>query len=612
MSKRTGDALAGLRPLLPLLALLGLAPVTGAATGPVEARIEPRELAQDERLRLTIRAEAEAQPPRLDPPAADFDFEIVGRSQSQQTSMTFAGGVVQARHAVDWELTLAPRRAGTLTIPPFSVTIGPDKLQTAPFTVKVSAPGSRARGRPLTPQRPQPAPPGAAWRGWERDLWLEVQVDRRRPWMGEQVTASVHLVSPVGVIGIEGFKPPAYDGFWAEPLEIPRQLEPRRRTVNGIPLVSFLVQRIALFPTRAGKLVIAPFQADVTVQVLSGNRLFDPLRSVERVRRRSAAVELDVRPLPAGAPAGFESVNVGGLALELTPSEHTLPAGEPLALRLTARGEGNVRAWSLPPLPPIAGTRRFEPTSSEQLAPSRGRVAGSRTVETLLVPERAGDLFIPPISLPWFDVKSGRYQIARTAALRVPITAGAGGAASAPGAAALTAELRPIRSGDPLARSGAPPWRGPLFALLLLVPPGGFAVLLASERLRERARRDAPARRVRGAVRAARRRLSSAERRLTAGDAPGFAGEVEQALRGYAADKLGRPVNGLTRDALAAALADAGAHAPAVRALLETLDACDAARYGGAGPEAPLLAAAADAIVHLEEADWTAGEEARA
>jgi hypothetical protein len=610
MSTRTGDAFAGRRSLLLLVALLGLAPALGAAAGAVEARIAPRALAQDERLRLTIRAEAEAQPPRLDPPAADFDFEIVDRSQSQQTSMTFAGGVVQARHAVEWELTLAPRRAGTLTIPSFWVTIGPDKHATTPFTVKVAAPGGRARLAPSP--RAQPAPPGAAWRGWERDLWLEVQVDRVRPWMGEQVTASVFLVSPVGVIGIEGFKPPAYDGFWAEPLEIPRQLEPRRRTVNGIPLMAFLVQRIALFPTRAGKLVIAPFQADVTVQVLSGNRLFDPFRSVEQVRRRSAAVELDVRPLPAGAPPGFESVNVGGLALELTTSERTLPAGEPLALRLTARGEGNVRAWSLPPLPPIAGTRRFAPTSSEQLAASRGHVAGSRTVETLLVPERAGELVIPPVSLPWFDVKSGRYQIARTAELRVPITGGAAGAASAPIAAALTAELRPIRSGDALARRGAPPWGGALFALLLLVPPGGFAALLASERLRERARRDAPARRVRGAVRSARRRLSAAARRLRAGDAPGFVGEVERALTGYAADKLGRPVTGLRRDALAAALAGAGAHPPAVRALLAALEACDEARFGGAAPGEPLLAAAADAMVLLEEADWTAGAGERA
>lgn len=423
--------------------------------------------------------------------------------------------------------------------------------------------------------------------------------------MGQQITASVYLLSPVGVLRIDGLKPPPYDGFWAETLLVPQRLEPERRVVNGIPLHAFLVQRIALFPTRAGKLRIDPFQADVTVLVLSGNRSFDPFRSVEQARRRSAAVELDVRPLPPGPPAGFESVNVGSLALELAPSEQTIPAGEPIAIRLTARGEGNVRAWSLPPLPLVTETRRYDPTSSDALKPVRGRVAGSRTVETLIVPERPGELVIPALAWPWFDVKSGRYQLARTAELRIPVTPRDGTAGPATASAPL--ELRPIRSGDGLRPVAAPPWRRASFALLLLLPPAAFAGLLLSDRLRERARLDAPARRVRGAVRAARRRLATAERRLRAGDGPGFVAELERSLTGYAADKLDRPVTGLTREALASALAAGGAHAPALRALLATLDACDAVRFGGAAPGEPLLDAAAETMALLEEGDWSPG-----
>jgi hypothetical protein len=516
--------------------------------------------------------------------------------------MSFQGGAVQATHSFTWQLGLRPRRAGALTIPPFVVTVGGAEHATAPIAVKVLPAGSRPRPAPAAP----PPPPGAAWRGWERDLRLEVQLDRRSPWLGQQVVASIYVVSPVGLLRVDGFRPPAFDGFWSEPLEAPQRLEPERRVVDGIPLHAFLLQRVALFPTRSGKLRIEPFQADVTVQLLTGNRLFDPFRSVEQVHRRSAPVELDVRPLPPGPPNGFESVDVGaGLTLELTPSERTIPANEPLGLRVTVRGEGNVRAWSLPALPPVAGTRRYDPTSSEALKRDGGRVAGSRTVETLVVAERPGELVIPSLAWPWFDVRSGRYQIARSAELRIPVTGPEGPSASATAGAAL--ELRPIRSGDALHPRAPPPWRRPLFALLLLLPPGGFAGLLATERLRERARLDAPARRVRGALAAARRRLAAAERRLRAGDAAGFVGELERALTGYAADKLGRPVAGLTREALASALAEGGAHAPALRALLGTLDACDAARFGGAAPGERLLEAAAEAMALLEEADWGTG-----
>jgi hypothetical protein len=608
MSRRTGSARRALAALLAALALLAAPRAEAAGETSVTALADRTELTRDDLLHVTIRFEGRTMPSRLDPPPGDFDFEIVGRSQSQQTFVSFGAGGVQQQHAVQWDLTLAPRRDGALSVPPFAIAVGGERLQTQPIPVKV-LPSGRAPRAPPAVRAPANAP-SAGWHGWERDLWLEVQVDRREPWLGEQVTASVYLVSPVGVTGIEGFKPPAYDGFWAESLEVPRPIEPTLRVVRGIPLRSFLIQRIALFPTRAGKLTIEPFQIDATVQVLSGNRLFDPFRSVQQVRRRSAPVELTVKPLPAGAPPGFDAVNVGALTLELLPSERTIPAGEPVALRLSARGQGNVRAWSLPTLPPIAGTRRYEPTSSEEVKADRGRISGRRTLETLLVPERPGELVIPPLAWPWFDTRAGRYAVARTAVLRIQVGAGAG--MPAPAARALAEGLRPIRADGALTRAGRPPWSGATLPLLFLLPPAGFAALVLHGRIRERTRLDAPARRVRGAVRTARRRLSAAERRLRAGDGAGFVAELERALTGYAGDRLGRPVAGLTRGALSAALAQAGAHPPAVGAFVAALDGCDAARFGGATAGAALLDAAAEAMALLEESDGASGAGGRA
>ena len=79
---------------------------------------------------------------------------------------------------------------------------------------------------------------------------------------------------------------------------------------------------------------------------------------------------------------------------------------------------------------------------------------------------------------------------------------------------------------------------------------------------------------------------------------------MERALIGYCADKLGRPAAGLTRDELARALAEAGAHPPALRALAAALDACDAGRFGGAVARQELLEIAGRAMAALEEAHW--------
>jgi len=324
---------------------------------------------------------------------------------------------------------------------------------------------------------------------------------------------------------------------------------------------------------------------------------------VRRLRRKSRPVSLEVKPLPAGAPPGFESVNVGRFKLEAALSEPRVAAGQPVAVRITAAGEGNVRALALPRLPAIPGAKAFDPTSSDKVAPKGGRMGGARTLETVLVPERTGELVIPALEWPTFDPRTARYEIARTQELRVAVGPGAPGEpAAAAGTNALAAGLRPIRADGELARPSPPPWRSPLFAALLVIPPLAVAGLALAGRLRARAGAST-ARRLRAAARAARRRLAAARRHLTR-DNPGFLAEVERALVGYAGDRLGRSAAGLTRDALAGALAGAGAPPRAVRALLAALEQGDAARYGaGDGGEA-LLAAAERALALLEEPDW--------
>jgi len=362
--------------------------------------------------------------------------------------------------------------------------------------------------------------------------------------------------------------------------------------------------KLALFPTRAGELAVGAFQADLLLRSGAESAFSPFLDDVKTARRASAPVKVRVKPLPAGAPAGFSAVNVGHLTLETKAADASAEAGQPLAIQVVATGEGNVRVLSLPRLPELAGARRFEPTVKERVAPRGDRFGGSRTVETLLVPERTGELVVPPLSWPVFDPRQGKYEVLQTAELRIPVRPG-GGAAGGAGGNALAAGLRPIRTDAALRRAAPPPWRTPWFAALLAAPALGHAALALALGARERARTGAGRRRARDAAPAARRRLSAARRRLAKGDRPAFLAEVSRALEAYASDRLGRPAAGLTREALAAALADAGAHPPSVKLLLAALDGCDAARYGGGtGREQELLELAGRALAALEEADW--------
>ena len=611
------------RALLAAAALLALPALALAAGMSIQASLDREELALDELVTLEVRVESSVAP-TLSLPAQGFDFDVVSRASSRSTSINMGGGGgMKVQQTFSFQFGLRPRRAGDLAIPPIEVVAGEARGETQPLSVKV-LPAGAATNRPARPGQPAPpvfgfpSSPGAgagqngrssrAWHGWERDLQLSVEVDRSEVFLGEQVTASVWVLSPVGVAETGNFKPPAYDGFWTEQLEVPRELTQQIRKRDGLPLRAYLLQRIALFPTRAGPLELGPHSIDLLVRVAS-NDSFYPFGDVQRVSRRSQPITITVKPLPAWAPARFDAVNVATATLTASLGPKGAALGQPLTLRLVAAGEGNVKAWSLPALPTLAGVRAFTPTSSDQLKPRGLKFAGSRIVETVLVPEVAGPLVIPPLSWTLFDPKTGAYRELKTAEIRVEVAGGPATPASglsSPARNALFPGLRPLRPAGPLARAGSPGSSWPLWAFLF-VPVAAFLVLLAVDRVRERHLADGGARRVRIAGRVARKRLATASSLLAGPDPAPFFAEVERALIGYCTDKLGRPAVGLSRDALARALAEAGAHPPALRALSAALDACDAGRFGGLLAREELLETAGRAMATLEEAHWHAG-----
>ena len=605
MPRRTGDGSRLLAAALAVAALL--APVAARAGARVEARVDRSEIALGEILTLEIRVEASERPDGIVLPEQGLEFDVVSRAETRQSSVSLGGGAgVQIRDVRVYTLGLSPRRAGALTIPPVVARIGSERVATEPLIVVVRPRGAAPTPPPVAgpPAGPDGPPQGAGWRGWERDLALVVEVDRREAYVGEQVTASVLIVSPLPVVRTADYRSPSYDGAWAERLELADTLVKQLRTVNGVPLLAYRLERVALFPTRPGTLSLDPCEALVSVE-LRGHGFFDPYPEVAQVRRRSAPVKITVKPLPPGAPPGFDPVNVGKLALSVEVPQATTAPGQAVTVRISASGEGNVHAWSLPTLPPIPGTRAFAPAPSDEVKPRNLRLAGTRRDEVVLLPDGPGELRVPPLAWSWFDPSTGRYETTRTAevAIRVGPGPGPGGGAAPPPVA-----LRPIASAARLARVGAPPWRSAGFAAALALPVLGYLGWAAAGRLRARRGADAGARRVRRASAAARRRLEQARQRIAAGDRDALA-EVQRALVGYASDKLGRPAAGLARAGLGAALAEAGAHAPAIRAALAALDACDAARYGRAAADAPDVVAAAErAIALLDEADWGDGE----
>jgi len=574
--RRTGSA---------LVLALSLALPALAAEVELSATADADQVAMDGTLRLRISAaySSKGETGQLQlPPFSDFD--VVGKESSEEVTLVFANGSPSFKRTVVTQVMLTPRRVGDLVIESIRLDYQGKTYKTQPIRIRGLPAGQAPSASARTPDdRLDELDPFADVHPGRRDLLVRASIDNDHPYVGQQVTYSLFLLSRVNVSSIEKLQLPRLDGFWSEDLETPQQLVPEPRTIDGVQYTAYLLRRRALFPLRPGKAVIEPAE----VGLLTG---FGMLFSRGSSRRTSQAVELDVQPLPAGKPPGFDPGNVGDWTLTATVEPVNVAVGQPVTFRLVASGRGNVRDLRMPRLGTIAGVRAYDATTADKESVERGQVTGTRTLEQLLVPERTGPVEIPALSMDIFDPAQKAYRTLRTDPVTLQVApAPPGQAAAEPVAQNLLAAggVRPIRLRLATVSTGAAPWAQPWFWPVLGLPPFGLALLLGFSRMRRLFAIDPGVERVRKARSAAARRLRGAQALLARGDAATFYAEIARAVTGYLADKQGVVSAGLTRDELAAALLRRGHREETVRRLVRLLDDCDRMRFAPGSGEAP-------------------------
>ncbi|MGC4114333.1 MAG: VWA domain-containing protein [Myxococcales bacterium] len=231
------------------------------------------------------------------------------------------------------------------------------------------------------------------------DLILQTSIDRTKVYLGEQVTVTAELFARVEISGVDGFKTPKLDGFFVEVLESPKQISGTLVEIDGVPYRAFVLRKLALFPTRAGRLTIGAFEA----MVQAGK-----LVNAGAQKRSARPVDVDVLPLPAPVPEVFPAANVGNWRLR-ADGPARVKQWSPFLFKFTLEGEGNLAEIVLPPLPPIEGARVLRASPRQEHCVTSGRAC--RVVEYELLPETAGVVEMPALPVQFFDpARRGYFQ----------------------------------------------------------------------------------------------------------------------------------------------------------------------------------------------------------
>jgi len=549
----------------PLVVIALAAAVQGAE---VTASVDHTRLTVGDEVLLTVRARTRSAEPLqiLLPPLAGF--AIVGSRDMTEVSMSGTAGAVRTTVR---ELELRAEQAGALLIGPVRVRQGKSVVATDPILVTVdsAATGMATALSPLARVilESAPAPPGTD------QVALTIIVPDDTVLVGQQVDliAAAWMPRPMRE---RMRRPPLLtlvtpEGVWAYPPSTPAGIA-AQRVVGGRPMDLFVTHQI-VFPLAAGRVTVPPASVEYAVPVT-----FSFFSREERYTLRSDSVTITVLPLPAPDRSGDDGGVVGQeLALDLRVEPAVTRVGEPIEAATTITGVGNVALWPEPVVRWPAGFRAYPAQTEVRLTPLQGRIAGTKTFRFLAVPDSAGSFVLPEVRYPYFDVTSGRYQVA-VAAPRVL-------------AVAQGAEPRAARALPPLlGRRDEPVWervgRGLGVAgwvAVLVVPPG--AVWL----LRRRRRAAAPVAAAPAAERAP-TRLGRLER------------EFLTVLASHVPDPFARDGDGLAQALRAAGIESAVAdHVKRLR------DRLRAARYGPRG-----LGDAAELAEEIEQVLRVLGAEA--
>ncbi|HET6982891.1 MAG TPA: BatD family protein, partial [Myxococcaceae bacterium] len=472
-------------------------------------------------------------------------------------------------------------KAGHVAEPPGGRSPKPDMFGTSPFGEDEDNPFDAFRRRQQATG--------------ERELFLRGELDKKEVYQGEQATLSLWIYARVDLSRVDAVTMPKLDGFWTEDVDTPKELTSETRTVDGVPYRAYLLRRLALFPVKSGSREIGSVEADITTGFLFAGR---------REHRASQPLTLKVKPLPPGAPAGFQPSAVGtwSLTTELTSSKTEL--GTPVTLRVTVDGRGNVKDLVLPRPTLPAALKLYEPTTNDKTSTVRGRIQGRRTQEFLVLPQQTGTFEIPAMELAYFDPDTGRYEKSRTSPLTLAVAPGTG---SSPVASALNRSdepaarnvlnataLRPLRISASIDRP-APPWRRGWFLALLALPPLAFVGALAGQAVQRHRAKSDPRAVLRRREQRVRARLAALRTSGQAMDDAAFSAEVDGALTELLSLRLGLSVTGLTREALRERLVAAGVPAELQARVARLQDACDEVRFAPGASRMDRAAVLADA-----------------
>jgi hypothetical protein len=574
-----------------------------------EASVDQTQITLDDQIAFTVTVSGDVKSvPKPTLPSLD-DFVIYSSGTSQNWS--FVNGKMFS--SVAYNYTLVPKSEGKFTIPPLQMTIDGTTYKTQPITIIVSE-GAEEPEAPATAEtKRQPAEAKKT-----ADLFVRTTVSKTKSYVNEQITLTFRFYQGVRLFSNPEYSPPTLTGFWVEDLPPQKQYY---QTINGRRYFVTEV-KTALFPTAAGKHTIGEATLKCKVEDLRSFFDRDPFSILDKdwmdmFRQgkpqilRSKPINIEVLALPDGKPGDFKG-SVGDFRMRASVDKKKVEAGQPITLKMNISGTGNIKSVSEPVLPDLENFRVYSSGSSENISKQNYTLQGTKIYEQVLIPTRAGNYTIPPLSFSYFDLKTKEYKTLKTNPIVITSLPASD---TSPFAATpiskseigtVPKDIRHIKAiPDILEKQGGSLYNKPVFLIIQLLPLAALVIALRYKRHQEKLNSDVAYARLRKSHKLAKKRLGEAKKLLSEDKKNQFYSEVARAITLYIGDKLNQPGFGLTKDQIISELCSKGVEQQRIDEIIGHLEQCDYARFAptssGTDEMKNFLRSVEKAIVKLEQ-----------
>lgn len=370
------------------LAVLIVIVSTSSAAAAVRASVDRPSVDLNESfmLEVTVDSNTDLEP---DLTVLDENFYVGQVSQLSNTSI-FNGEIRRSR---TWTIALMPKSTGSQEIP--AISIG----------AEISAPVR------ITVNEPSNAPPG------EADVFVSSEVDQTEAYVQAQILYRIKVYRAVAT------RQPALREPTISGAEVLVELAGDERSYESIlngKAYNVVERVIAIYPQESGEISISP--ARFEARVLRNGRI------TGRKVFQSDTHTVSVLPIPA-PPADYpDAVWLPARDVQLSEEWSREPdrinAGEPVTRRVTVSALGQIET-QIPAIEPplIDGLNVYEDKPELSRRIEADGIRGIRKDQYAMIGVSGGDIELPELLVPWWNIDAAEWRVARLPARMITIRA---------------------------------------------------------------------------------------------------------------------------------------------------------------------------------------------